>query len=102
MENRKWLKRKYPESFERINDFFDDVFLSEFKRKKYKLALLNNDTTNVITYKKDSIIAFKRSNPINDENYPLHYCIAKCDKNLTSSGYHSFNLFEKDFTEIEK
>lgn len=100
MENRKWLKRKYPESFERINNFFDDSFLKEFRENKMRIGVLTSDVLNVVKYNKGSIVAFKKSNPITNFNYPSNYGVFKCEKGFTESGYHSVMIFENQFTEL--
>jgi hypothetical protein len=102
MDNRKWLKRKYSDTFEKVNIFLDKTALIEFKKRKYKLGILTKDIIQVQKYKAGNLIMFKRSNPVNDENYPLHYAIIKCDKGFTQSGYHSFWINEDDFEEIIK
>jgi len=98
MENKKWLKRKYSNTYEELINFFDDKFLQEFRNSKYKMGKL---VENVGDYSKGSLVAFKRSNPINDYNYPIHHGIVKCSKGYTTSGYHSISIFEKDFKEIK-
>jgi hypothetical protein len=100
MENKKWLKRKYPDSFTEIVEFLNDKELENFKRNKYKLGRLVKPVWYVNLYPTNTLIMFKRSNPIYDVNYPLHYAVVKCEDNLTESGYHSINLFEQDFEEI--
>ncbi len=100
MDNRKWLKRKYPKTFDEVNKFLNEPQLSDFKKRKYKLGRLRNNVIQVQNYEAGQLIMFKRSNPINDLNYPLHYGIVKCEVGFTESGYHSIELFEQNFIEI--
>jgi hypothetical protein len=100
MENRKWLKRKYPDSFDEINAFFNDGYLSIFKKGKRKMGRLVRDIIQEQEYPKGTILIFIRSNPINSFNYPLHHGIIKCKRGFTASGYHSIDIYEKDFEEI--
>ena len=102
MENRKWLKRKYPKSFDKANDFLNDKWLKNFKDKKYKLGKLLEDINEGEVYKKGELCMFKRTNPINDYNYPLHTIIVKCTEGLTASGYHSFWIFPDKIEEIKE
>ena len=102
MENRKWLKRKYPDTFNEVNEFMDDNILMEFKRYKYKLGRLKNDIHYVQKYPKDSLVIFKRRNPVTDESYPLIYTVIKCQNGFTESGYHSIETTENDIVEINK
>lgn len=102
MNTENWLKRKYPISFTEIRSFFDDSMLEEFKRRKYRIGRLNEDIIRCQRYHKDSLIVFKRSNPATSYNKQIHYGIAKCQKGYTDSGYHSFDIYESDFTEIKK
>jgi hypothetical protein len=102
MENRKWLKRKFPKSFEKINIFFDDEMLDTFKKGKYNIGKLSEDIIYVQKYKKDSLVIFKRSNSINSYSYPNIHAIVKCQKGFTTSGYHSIDLHEKNIIEILK
>ena len=91
MENRKWLQRKYPKTFDEVNKFLNDEQLQEFKRRKYKLGKLTIHINQDEIYEIGRLCMFKRSNPINDYNYPLHPVIVKCnDENHTTSGYVSF------------
>lgn len=101
MENRKWLKRKYPKSFSKANKFLNDSELEAFKSKNYKLGILKRDICQVQKYPKGQLIMFKRSNPVNDYNYPIHNAVIKCDVGFTSSGYHSINIFDGDFKEVK-
>lgn len=100
MENRKWLKRKYPKTFKEVNQFLDDSQLDEFKKRKFKLGRLTNDIIQVQKYKKGNLILFKRTNPINDFMYPTHYGVIKCEVGFTTSGYHSIGILDEDFKEL--
>jgi hypothetical protein len=102
MENRKWLKRKYPDTYKEVNSFLDDKHLAEFKKRKYKLGRLVSDVISVQKYPKGRLIMFKRSNPINNHNYPLHHVIIKCQKGFTESGYHNINICDNEFIEVVK
>ena len=102
MEDLKWLKRKYPNSFEELNKYFDRQELCDFKKSTLKIGRLNKDIIYCQKYKKGSIIQFRRSNPINDYNHPFVYCVVKCQVGYTASGYHSFNITKNDFTEINQ
>lgn len=97
MENRKWLKRKYPISFVKVNRLLNDEYLSKFKKERFRIAVLKKD---IGIHKPGEFIIFKRSNPVNSYNYPMHYGIAKCSKGYTTSGYHSIDVFEDDINEI--
>jgi hypothetical protein len=99
MDNRKWLKRKYPKSFNEISNFLDDKALIQFKDGKYKIGRLVMDNFAMI---KGELMFFKRSNPVNDYNYPSHPAIFKCSKNHTVSGYHSEWITENYYEEIVK
>ena len=102
MENRKWLKRKYPNSYDELDKYFNDDQLCDFKRSRRKIGRLKNAIFNMdgSMYDIGTLIQFKRSNPIRDYNYPDVYCIAKCDPGYTASGYHSFTIHDKDFIEL--
>jgi hypothetical protein len=105
MDNRKWLKRKYPKSFDLLNDLMDDERLYGFKNNRFKLGKLVKDkqVDSSTKYPKGTIIWFKRSNPVKDFNHPQHYAICKCNdgaEDITESGYHSFDIYEKEFKEI--
>jgi len=102
MDNSKWLKRKYPDSFEELNEYFDSGALKHFKKSTLKIGRLTSDIFHGQEYKKGSILTFRRSNPVNDYNHPLIYAILKCQAGYTASGYHSLNVTEKDFIEIIK
>jgi len=102
MENRKWLKRKYPKTFKKVDTFLNDGMLIEFKKFNYKLGVLTNDIIQCQTYKKGRLIMFKRTNPVNDQNYPVHHGVIKCQKGYTASGYHSIPVLNQDFKEIVK
>lgn len=100
MDSIKWLQRKYPKSFDELNEYFDSNEIENFKKSTLKIGRL---TKNVYgkRYKRGSIIQFRRSNPINDYNHPFVYAVLKCKhKGYTASGYHSFDITEKDFIEI--
>jgi hypothetical protein len=101
MENLKWLKRKYPDSFEELKDCFDRLELDNFKKAKLKIGRLTKDVIHCQNYKKGTLIQFRRSNPVNNYNYPHVYCVVKCQLGFTESGYHSFNILTKDFVEIK-
>lgn len=112
MENRKWLKRKYPKSFDKINKFLNDEQLEIFKKNKYRLGkIITNPNWNFYLYPPGTLIMFKRSNPINDYNYPMCHAIAKCKTKITPtghhpivtpSGYHSIHVFPSYFKEIHQ
>lgn len=101
MDNRKWLKRKYPKSFEKVNEMLDDERLYDFKNNRYELGVLIKAVWCVETfYPEGTMIMFKRSNP-RDYNHPMHYAVCKCKEDgLTESGYQSLNIWEGDFKEI--
>ncbi len=101
MENRKWLKRKYPKSFVEVNEFLNDSELETFKKGKYKLGRTIKPVWQINLYPKGTLITFKRSNPITNENYPMHHAVAKCDVGFTSSGYHSINVWNEEFEEVK-
>ena len=101
MDSLKWLKRKYPDSFEELNNYFDRFEIENFKKSTLKIGRLTKNVFWCQEYKKGSIIQFKRSNPINDYNHPYIYAVLKCDVGYTDSGYHSFNINESDFIEIK-
>ena len=100
MNSLKWLKRKYPKSFDELNDYFDRHELEEFKKSTMLIGRLTKDVFWGQKYKKGSIIQFRRSNPVNDYNHPFVYAVFKCQVGYTESGYHSFNITEADFIEI--
>ncbi len=100
MDNRKWLKRKYPETFKEVDEFLNDGFLQEFKKGRYKLGRLVSDIIECQKYKKGDLIYFKRSNPVNDYNHPIIRAIIKCQKGYTASGYHGIRVVESEFEEI--
>lgn len=100
MDNLKWLKRKYPYSFNELNEYFYRFELDKFKKSTLKIGRLTKDVIWIQKYKKGSIIQFRRSNPINDYNHPFVYCIVKCKIGFTQSGYHSFNIYEDYFSEV--
>ena len=100
MDNKKWLQRKYPVSFKAIYEYFDRHELYSFKRSTRKIGKLTKDVFHVQQYKKNDLIQFRRSNPVNDYNHPFVECILKCQIGFTDSGYHSFNINENDFIEI--
>lgn len=102
MDNRKWLKRRYPETFVEVNDFLNDSELEKFRKLRYKLGRIIRPTWDVQLYPVGTLILFKRSNPIRDMNYPMHHAEVKCDTNFTTSGYHSIGIFEGYFKEIYK
>ena len=100
MENRKWLQRKYPKTFEEVDKFLNDEQLQTFKERKYKIGRLTEDINQEEIYAKGKLCMFKRTNPINDYNYPLHPIIVKCDDYLTVSGYNSFWVFPNQVKEV--
>jgi hypothetical protein len=100
MNNRKWLQRKFPKTFNEVNDFLDDEQLSDFKKGKYKLGRLTSDVIYVQKYCKGTLLMFKRRNPVTDENYPLHHGVVKCKVGFTESGYHSIAITDENFVEI--
>jgi hypothetical protein len=104
MDDTKWLKRRYPETFEEAYSFMKGFPISEFRSRKLKLGRLSEDVTTMggQSYKEGDLIMFKRSNPITDFNYPLHYGTVKCKPGVTESGYHSFRIVEREFNEIHK
>ena len=102
MENRKWLQRKYPESFKELNEHFNERELANFKKSNLKIGRLTKDITCVQKYKKGSIIHFKRSNPVGNADHPLNYCVIKCQEGFTESGYHSFDIADNCFIELSK
>jgi len=99
MENNKWLKRKYPNSFDELNEYFNRHELNDFKKSTRKIGRLTKDIIQCQKYKKGSIIQFKKS-AITELNHPYVYCIVKCQLGYTESGYHSFNITESDYKEI--
>lgn len=101
MENIKWLKRKYPNSFEKLNEYFDRHELQNFKQSNLKIGYLNKDIIQCQKYKKGSIIQFRNTNPVNDYNYPNVLCIVKCQLGFTESGYHSFWITKEDYEELK-
>jgi hypothetical protein len=100
MNSLKWLQRKYPNSFEELNEYFDRHEIENFKKSTMKIGRLTKDVIWCQKYKKGSIIQFKRSNPVNGYNHPFVYAILKCQVGYTESGYHSFNITENDFVEV--
>jgi hypothetical protein len=100
MENRKWLKRKYPQSFTEVNKFLNDEQLQQFKAGNYKLGILIENINQEEIYEKGKLCMFKRTNPINDYNYPLHPIIVK--GNNTMSGYHSFWVSPDQVEEVQQ
>lgn len=100
MDDLKWLKRKYPDSFDELNVYFDRKELRDFKKSTHKIGRLIKDVTWCQKYNKGTILQFKRSNPINNYNYPFVYCVVKCDIGYTESGYHFFTIREEDFIEL--
>lgn len=100
MDNKKWLKRKYPKTFNEVNDFLDEKELENFKKNNYKLGIIVKPTWYVNLYPVGTMIMFKRSNP-KDESFPMHYAVVKCEKGFTESGYHSINVWNDDFKEIK-
>lgn len=101
MDNRKWLQRKYPKTFDDVNEFLNDEQLITFKFGKYKLGKLTENINEVNHYKKGCLCMFTRANPIRNYNYPLHPIIVKCEKPFTASGYHSFWVSPHQVEEIK-
>lgn len=99
MEDRKWLRRKYPDSFKELDDYFDRHELRDFKKSTRKIGRLTKDIVQGQKYKKGTVIEFRKSS-ITEYNHPYVYCIVKCQLGYTESGYHSFNITEQDFKEI--
>lgn len=100
MDNRKWLKRKYPKTFKEVNEFLNDAQLESFRKQKYNLGRIVMPTWYVELYPTGTMIMFKRANPVRDINYPMHHAIVKCEVGFTQSGYHSIDVFEEEFKEI--
>lgn len=65
MNSLKWLQRKYPNSFEELNAYFDRNEIKNFKKSTMKIGRLTKDVVWCQKYKKGSIIQFRRSNPVN-------------------------------------
>lgn len=101
MDNRKWLKRKYPKIFNEVNEFLNDKELETFRKHNYKLGRLIENVSFFDLYPAGTLIAFKRSNPITSYNYPMHHAIVKCDAKLTESGYLSIDVFDSQFKSEE-
>jgi len=99
MEAKKWLQRKYPDSFNELNEYFDRHELVNFKKSTMKIGRLTKDIIQCQKYNKGSIIQFRRYS-VSDYNYPHVYCVVKCQVGYTESGYHSFNITLQDFKEI--
>jgi len=101
MDNRKWLKRKYPKTFNEINNFLDNETLIFVKKGKYKIGMITEDIIQEdIIYLKGTLCYFKRSNPINSYNYPLHTISVKDIHNVTLSNYHNFWVTPNNVIEI--
>ena len=100
MDSIKWLQRKYPNTFNELNDYFDRHELEQFKKSTLKIGRLKKDVIVCQKYKKGNIIQFKRTNPVTSYNYPAVYCVVKCQVGYTASGYHCFHITEQDFEEI--
>lgn len=104
MENKKWLKRKYPESFDELNEFLNDSKLNGLKKYKYLIGRLVEDIKTPCgeSYKIGKLVMFKRSNPVNDYNYPDIHAVIKCNSDsVTKSGYHSLTIHEHHIEEIK-
>lgn len=100
MEVTKWIARKYPESKDIIFEFLDSDVLKEFKRYKYRIGILNES----LIYphcKKGSIFMFNHQRE-NETGQWEYYCVFKCKKGYTQSGYHGFTITSIKFTEILK
>ena len=100
MDSLKWLERKYPNTINDLKDYFDRHELEEFKKSNLRIGRLTEDVTYCQKYKKGSIIQFRRSNPVNDYNHPFTHAVLKCKVGYTQSGYHSFNILDGCFKEI--
>lgn len=91
MNTLKWLKRKYPVSYEELLPFtkeFDDPY-----RRKMHVGRLTADIYNEELYKAGTIVLFTERSPL-DENYPGKIILARCvDPDLTVSGFHSFHYY---------
>lgn len=98
-----WLIRKYPNSFDKISQFLDETQLKEFKEKKYKIGILNKDIHYVQKYEKGSIVMWKRHKSYYEGTWDGTfniYCVIKCQKGFTESGYHSIGVCESDIDEL--
>lgn len=102
MNDRAWLKRRYPITFNEVNEFLNDEKLSSFKSYNYKLGILTEDIYSEEIYEKGNLCMFKRANPIYDFNYPLHTVIVKCIEGLTTSGYNSVWVSPNQVNEIKQ
>lgn len=97
MKNDKWAKRKYPNTYKEILPFIN----YDKDLKKYKVGRLLEDLKIEELYKKGTIFLYRKTNPINDYNYPDIYVIFKCiDQKITFSGFHSFMVSPLNFEEI--
>lgn len=101
MDNRKWLKRKYPNTFKKVNVFLNNKQLQYFKEQKYRLGRLVCDIKEEEIYKKGTLCFLKRSNPVNSYNYPAHTITVKCSDNLTTRGYNTFWVIPQKIEEIQ-
>lgn len=91
MNNRKWLKRKYPKSFNIINEMLNDEQLQKFRAGKYKAGIFTECIAKGDLYTEGKLCMFKRANPIDFDIYPLITVTVKCcTENFTPSGYHTF------------
>ena len=105
MNSDKWLKRKYPKSYDKVREFLDDAELEEFRRYKRKFGIINNDILNCQMYPKGSLFIYNHQKDCDEEGWTgefRYYCIFKCQKGYTQSGYHSFLVWGKlNFEEIK-
>jgi hypothetical protein len=100
MELTKWVERKYPESKNMIFEFLNPELLKEFKDNKYRLGILKESLI-YPKYKKGTIFMFHHQKE-NETNQYEYYCVFKCKKGYTQSGYHGFTKTSIKFTEILK
>ena len=105
MNSDKWLKRRYPKSYDKVREFLNDDELKEFKdyRRTRKVGILNDG---VGEYKKGDIFMYEHQKDCDEEGWTggfRYYCIFKCQEGYTQSGYHSFLTWNKlDFEEIKR
>lgn len=101
MDNRKWIKRKYPKSFSIINEMLDDEHVYIFKNKRYSFGkLVNSITVNTLYFAKGTFIIFKK---INRHNPPLYNIILKLKvKDSEENSYCSIESNGDVFKEIKK
>lgn len=98
-----WLIRKFPNSFNKINEFLDETQLKELKEKKYRIGVLNKDIHYVQKYEKGAMVMWKRNKSWFEGKWDGTfniYCVIKCQKGFTESGYHSIGVCESDIDEV--